>query len=50
MTMLRIFSDPLYHGTKDRIFLEDEDYLCKAYDTEVSAGVEALYAFIRPES
>ena len=32
-----------------RLFLEDDEYLKQAYDTETSAGVDALYEFIRPE-
>ena len=32
-----------------RLFLEDDEYLKQAYETETSSGVDALYEFIRPE-
>ena len=49
----KLYSTELYKllaNPETRLFLEDEDYLRKAYDTEVSSGVEALYSFIKPES
>lgn len=49
----KLYSTELYKllaNPETRLFLEDEDYLRKAYDTELSSGVEALYAFIKPES
>lgn len=48
----KLYSTQLYRllaNPETRLFLEDEDFLRKAYDTETSAGVEALYAFIKPE-
>ena len=47
------YSTELYKilaNPESRLFLEDEEYLRRAYDTETSAGVEALYEFIKPES
>ena len=49
----KLYSTEFYKiltNPESRLFLEDEEYLRKAYDTEVSSGVEALYAFIKPES
>lgn len=48
----KLFATELYKLLNDydtRLFLEDGEYLKQAYDTETSAGVEALYEFIRPE-
>ena len=48
----RLFATELYKLLNDydtRLFLEDGEYLKRAYDTETSAGVDALYEFIRPE-
>lgn len=49
----KLYSTELYKllaNPETRLFLEDEDYLRKAYDAETSGGVDALYAFIKPES
>ena len=46
------FAPELYKLLNDydtRLFLEDGEYLRQAYDTEMSEGVDAMYAFIRPE-
>lgn len=48
----RLFATELYKLLNDydtRLFLEDGEYLEQAYDTEMSAGVDALYEFIKPE-
>ena len=48
----KLFATELYKLLNDydtRLFLEDGEYLKQAYDTETSAGVDALYEFIRPE-
>lgn len=39
-----LLSDP-----ETRLYLEEDDYLQNAYVKEVSEGVDAMYAFIRPE-
>ena len=48
----KLFGTELYKLLNDydtRLFLEDGEYLRQAYDTEMSEGVDAMYAFIRPE-
>ena len=48
----KLYSTELYKllaNPETRLFLEDEDYYRKAYGTELSSGVEALYVFMRPE-
>ena len=49
----KLYSTELYKilaNPESRLFLEDEEYLRRAYDTETSAGVEALSEVIKPES
>ena len=48
----KLFATELYKLLNDydtRLFLEDGEYLRQADDTEMSEGVDAMYAFIRPE-
>ena len=48
----KLFTTELYKLLNDydtRLFLEGSEYLKQAYDTETSAGVDALYEFISPE-
>ena len=32
-----------------RLCLESNDYLCRCLDIEMSQGIDALYAFIKPD-
>ena len=48
----KLFATELYKLLNDydtRLFLEDGEYLRQAYDIEMSEGIDAMYAFIRPE-
>lgn len=40
----KLLSDP-----ETRLFLEDDGYLQKAYEAELTSGVDTLYDFIKPE-
>ena len=42
--LFKLISDP-----ETRLFLEDDEYLQKAYEAETTSGVEALYDSIKPE-
>jgi hypothetical protein len=40
----KLLSDP-----ETRMFLEDDDYLFQCYDIESLQGLDALYAFVKPD-
>ena len=44
MELYSLLSDP-----DSRLFLETDDYLKKACAEELAHGIDALYAFIKPE-
>ena len=44
MELFKLLSDP-----ETRLFLEEDDYLCQACETELTKGVDPLYEFIKPE-
>lgn len=44
MELFKLLSDP-----ETRLFLEDDAYLQRAYETETASGIDALYDFIKPE-
>ena len=44
MELFKLLSDP---GT--RLFLEEDDYLRQACETELTKGADSLYEFIKPE-
>ena len=44
MELFKLLSDP-----ETRLFLEEDDYLRQACETELTKGVDSLYEFIKPE-
>lgn len=44
MELFKLLSDP-----ETRLFLEEDDYLRQACETELTKGADSLYEFIKPE-